>query len=192
MVAVHQILPVFAPRDAIGNHVAAVRTALKQMGVRSEIFAGEVNAGAGHGARTVREYRGNHDGQTWLMYHASTGSPVADWFSARPEHKLVDYHNITPAELLAPWEPYVGVELEHGRRQLAQLAEVAPWALADSRFNERELIGLGYRQTGVVPILFDIAPAARQSASERGNDWLFVSRVLPHKAQHDVIKAFAA
>jgi len=183
---------VFAPRDAIGNHAAAMRAALKHMGVHSEIFAGEVNSGAGHGARTVRHYRHADDGQTWLMYHASTGSPVADWFSARPEHKLVDYHNITPAELMEPWEPHVGVELDHGRRQLAQLADVTQWALADSTYNERELVGLGYRRTGVVPILLNIAPVGDRERPAPGRDWLFVSRLLPHKAQHDVIKAFAA
>jgi glycosyltransferase involved in cell wall biosynthesis len=56
----------------------------------------------------------------------------------------------------------------------------------------------------VVPILLDTSAfvgqvdehalttlRARQEA-EGGHDWLFVSRLLPHKAQHDVIKAFAA
>ena len=40
MVAVHQVLPVFAPRDAIGNHAVAIRRALMGMGLTSEIFAG--------------------------------------------------------------------------------------------------------------------------------------------------------
>jgi L-malate glycosyltransferase len=207
MVAIHQLLPVFAPRDAIGNHSVNVRRTLHRMGIRSEIFAGEVNAGAGQGARTIRDYgrdRRPVAEPTWLLYHASTGSPVADWFAERPEPKLLDYHNITPADLMAPWEPHVGVELEHGRRQLAELADVTVWALADSSFNERELIGLGYRQTSVVPILLDAASFEREidaaawgrlratKQADGGSDWLFVSRLLPHKAQHDVIKAFAA
>jgi glycosyltransferase involved in cell wall biosynthesis len=209
MVAIHQVLPVFAPRDAIGNHTIAIRRALHEMGISSEILAGEVNPGAGHGARTLREAAGRagrmgHDGATWLLYHASTGSAVADWFAGRPEHKLVDYHNISPAELTEPWEPHIGVELEHGRRQLAELADITEWALADSSFNERELVGLGYRRTAVVPILVDTsgfvtgadrdrqAKLGGRKAAEGGADWLFVSRLLPHKAHHDVIKAFAA
>jgi glycosyltransferase involved in cell wall biosynthesis len=245
MVAIHQVLPVFAPRDAIGNHTVAIRRALHQWGIESEIFAGEVMAGAGHGARTLRELggrrglaggrssarlgaleaarrlgRGGPGGQgrsqskgrattsgtdhTWLLYHASTGSSVADWFAARPEPKLVDYHNITPAELLGPWEPHIGVELEHGRRQLADLASVTEWALADSTFNADELIGLGFRHTSVVPILLDtdsltgqadteaLTQLTQAKASRGGTEWLFISRLLPHKAHHDVIKAFAA
>ena len=208
MVAIHQVLPVFAPRDAIGNHTVAVRRVLQAMGIKSEIIAGEVNAGAGHGSRTVRDVHGRRnrlgpDGETWLLYHASTGSAVADWFMERPERKLIDYHNITPPEIMGPWEPHVGTELEHGRRQLAELVEVTEWALADSTYNERELIGLGYERTAHVPILLDTAhlghapdePALarlRATKEDGGADWLFVSRLLPHKAHHDVIKAFAA
>ncbi len=205
MVAVHQILPVFAPRDAIGNHTAAVRRELQAMGITSEVFAGEVNPGAPCPARTIRDIdpaRLAAEQPTVWLYHASTGSPVAEWFAALPGPKAIDYHNISPAEIVGPWEPAVGVELEHGRRQLADLADVTTWALADSGYNEGELRGLGYRWTRVVPILVDTAHLAdegvdpgvlsRLEGRKQGTEWLFVSRLLPHKAQHDVIKAFAA
>lgn len=207
MVAVHQVLPVFAPRDAIGNHTAAIRRALQAMGVTSEIFAGEVNSGAGNGARTIADidpHRVASAEPTVWLYHASTGSAVAEWWAELPGPKALDYHNITPADLLGPWEPHVGVELDHGRRQLAELAEVADWALADSSYNEAELKGLGYRWTAVVPILLDTSHLAdegvdadilarlRARKAVGGADWLFVSRILPHKAQHDVIKGLAA
>ena len=208
MVAVHQVLPVLAPRDAIGNHTTAIRRSLKTVGVSGEIFAGEVVAGAADGARSIREARPSKlavmEPTLWL-YHASTGSPVAEWFADLPGPKAIDYHNITPAEVLGPWEPHVGVELEHGRRQLADLADVAGWALADSAFNEAELIGLGYRWTAVVPILLDTAHLAdavadaslvaelrARRAKAGGADWLFVSRLLPHKGQHELVKALAA
>ena len=200
MVAVHQVLPVFAPRDAIGDHTVAVRRCLHGMGLMSEIFAGEVVGGAGEGARTIRHARiGRRAEPTLWLYHASTGSPVAEWWAALPGPKALDYHNISPAEILGPWEPHVGVELQHGRRQLAELADVAGWAIADSAFNEAELVGLGYRWTSVVPILrsppevaADPTLQARLRERKAGTDWLFVSRLLPHKGQHDLVKALAA
>jgi glycosyltransferase involved in cell wall biosynthesis len=203
MTSIHQVLATFARRDAIGNHAVAIRDVLHGMGIGSEIFAAELSPGAGSGARPIRELgtRLPGEGEAWLLYHASIGSTAADWVLQRPERKLVDYHNITPASLTAPWEPAVGVELEHGRRQLAALAAATEWGLADSSYNERELIDLGYRRTAVLPILFspvathvDTAVADRlqqRQQREGGADWLFVSRIMPHKAQHDVIKAFA-
>lgn len=208
MAAIHQVLPVFAARDAIGNHTIAVRNALHAMGIGSEIFAGEIHPGTGNGARTIREVNpariAASDATVW-MYHASTGSAVAEWWADLPGPKAIDYHNISPAEIVGPWEPHVGVELEHGRRQLAELAGVTSWALADSSFNEGELRRLGYAWTTVVPILLDTGHLADEGVdasvlarlrarrdTEGGADWLFVSRVLPHKAQHDVVKAFAA
>jgi glycosyltransferase involved in cell wall biosynthesis len=207
MVAIHQVLPVFAPRDAIGNHTVAVRQALHAMGVSSEIFAGEVMPSAGNKARSIREIdpaRMAAAEPTVWMYHASTGSPVAEWWAGVPGAKAIDYHNIAPSDVLGPWEPHVGVELDHGRRQLAELADVTGWALADSAFNESELQSLGYRWTSVVHILLDthhltstVDPdtlhrlQARKTA-HGGSDWLFVSRLLPHKAQHDLVKALAA
>jgi glycosyltransferase involved in cell wall biosynthesis len=208
LVAVHQVLPVLAPRDAIGNHTVAIRDVLRTMGVGGEIIAGEIVNGSSVGARTTRHVRpaklAAAEPTIWL-YHASTGSPVADWWAELPGPKAIDYHNISPAELVGPWEPHVGVELEHGRRQLAGLVDITGWALADSAYNEAELIGLGYRRTAVVPILLDTAhladaPADEQllselrarKAADGGADLLFVSRVLPHKGQHDLVKALAA
>jgi glycosyltransferase involved in cell wall biosynthesis len=96
----------------------------------------------------------------------------------------------------------VAAELTMGRRQLADLAGATELAVADSAFNERELLDSGYRRTTVVPILLDesvfhdaVDEAARQRLERAKRDggarWLFVGRVSPHKAQHEVIQALA-
>jgi glycosyltransferase involved in cell wall biosynthesis len=138
------------------------------------------------------------------MYHSSVGSPVADFVAARDEPLIVDYHNITPAPFFARWEPALAGALMKGRRQLASLEARADLGIADSAFNAQELTDLGYARTSVVPILLDIgaleaAPAdpktlARLSEAKGsgGVDWLFVGRLAPNKAQHDIVKAFAA
>ncbi len=141
-------------------------------------------------------------GHTWLLYQGSTGSPVAGFVMARPEPKLLDYHNITPDLFFAPWEPHVAAELALGRRQLAELAPVTELALADSAFNEAELTALGFGATAVLPIIidtddFDIEPDPAtlrrlERARDRGGaDWLFVGRISPHKGQHELVKALA-
>lgn len=200
MTAVHQLTPSFAPRDAIGNHILQVQSVLREMGLRSEIYVGDAWREVAHLTTPFRELTAREGEPTWLLYHASTGSPIADFLRERPEPKLLDYHNITPASLYAPWEPHVGVELQAARRQLAELAPHTELAFADSSYNEAELIALKYSLTAVVPILFDQASFAedvdlrtldRLRSDATGAVWLFVSRIAPNKAHHDLIKAFA-
>jgi glycosyltransferase involved in cell wall biosynthesis len=198
--AVHQLTPSFAPRDAIGNHILQCQVVLRDMGLRSDIYVGDAWREVAHLTTPFRDLRVEPGEPTWLLYHASTGSPIADFLVERPEPKLLDYHNITPASMFAPWEPHVGVELQAARRQLAELAHCTQLAFADSAYNEDELIALGYRTAGVVPILLDTASfdhrvdgraLERLRSRAKGAAWLFVARLAPNKAHHDLFKALA-
>jgi glycosyltransferase involved in cell wall biosynthesis len=90
-----------------------------------------------------------------------------------------------------------------GHQQLVELAPDVVLAIAVSRFNRRELTEAGFRSTAVAPLLIDLgsgrgdadaATVDRLMAARRagGADLLFVGRIAPHKAQHDLIKALAA
>jgi glycosyltransferase involved in cell wall biosynthesis len=125
---------------------------------------------------------------------------VYDILAARTEPKLVNYHNITPAELLRDWEPEVAYEVALGRTQLARLAPQSRFAVADSAFNESELQTLGYQGTAVVPLLIDMQATsdepdaaladalAGRAARDGGADLLYVGKISPHKAPHDLVK----
>jgi glycosyltransferase involved in cell wall biosynthesis len=195
--AVHQLIPSFAPRDAVGNHTVQVQRVLRDLGFDSEIYAGNARREVAGLSRPFDELAPAPG--TWLLYQASTGSPMVDWLLGRTEPLLVNYHNITPASLFGPWEPHVGVELEAGRRQMKSLARRTRFAIADSTYNEAELLELGYGDTAVVPILLDttlfekdVDERALARLRHTGAVWLFVGRIAPNKAQHDLIKAFAA
>ncbi len=204
MAAIHQLLPSFAPRDAIGAHALQVQRVLHGLGVDSRIYVGDAHREVRRSVQSYRDLPSPRPGEpTWLLYQCSTGSPVADWLLSRPERKLSNYHNITPASFFEPWEPHVGAELLEARRQLDSLASATELGIADSAYNEAELRAVGYGATTVVPILLDTTAFDHEvdraaldrleaKASAGGSDWLFVGRVAPHKAQHDVIKAFAA
>jgi glycosyltransferase involved in cell wall biosynthesis len=198
--AIHQLTPSFAPRDAIGDHILQVQAVLREMGFRSDLYVADAWREVAHLTKPFRDYAAVPGEETWLLYHASTGSPIADFLIERPEPKLVDYHNITPASMYGPWEPHVGAELQAARRQLAELAPHTTTSFSDSSYNEAELLALGYRSAGVVPILMDTAAFDHRidaHAVERlrnqasGAVWLFISRVAPNKAHHDLMKAFA-
>ena len=180
-----------------------VRTTLRAAGYTSDIYAMDARGELSKEAKPFQTFTGGRKGEpTWLCYHSSIGSPIADFVGARSESLIVDYHNITPATFFDRWEPGLAVYLRAGRRQLRRLAPRTTLGIADSAYNAGELDELGFRRTGVVPILFDrtdlhveIDEEARDRlVSDRvdgSSTWLFVGQVGPHKAQHDVVKAFA-
>jgi glycosyltransferase involved in cell wall biosynthesis len=201
-VRVDQVIPSLASRDAIGVHTMNLRDGLRDVGIDSDIFYGSFTPDMAHEGRSVTEL-GRAGRDRWLLYQSSIGSPVYDILAARSEPKLVNYHNITPAYLLRDWEPNVAYEVELGRTQLARLAPQSRFAVADSGFNESELHALGYDRTAVVPLLIDMhakseAPdpavataMARRKEAAGGADLLFVGKISPHKAPHDLVKMLA-
>ncbi len=198
-VRVDQVIPSLASRDAIGVSSLNLRDGLRAAGIDSDIYYGSFTPDVEHEGRPVTEL-GRSGRDRWLLYQASIGSPVYDIFAARSEPKLVNYHNITPASLLRDWEPAVAYEASLGRTQLARLADQSRFAVADSAFNESELVALGYEGTAVVPLLIDMhaksdepdpelaTRLAARKARQGGADLLYVGKISPHKAPHDLVK----
>jgi hypothetical protein len=99
----HQFIPSFVSRDAIGSHALQVRSVLEEMGLRSEFYVRDASpdrAGISHPYDRYRPRPGD-----WMLYQFSTGSVMADWLLGRPEPKILNYHNVTPASLLERWSP---------------------------------------------------------------------------------------
>ncbi|CAN5847165.1 glycosyltransferase family 4 protein [soil metagenome] len=201
MPALHQFVPTLEP-GAVGAHMLELRDVARGLGLASELFAEHLHptmAGQGHDfrdyGRAVRPTPGDV-----LVYQTAIGSVVADFVASRPEVLAVNHHNITPERFFSTWEPGVVHGVRWGRAQLATMADRARLGIADSSYNEAELTALGYRETEVVPVLVDVAAndadvdqayLDQLRPGARGAAWLFVGRVAPHKAQHDLIKAFA-
>jgi len=200
--ALHQLLPSYARRDAIGSHAFLLQALLRRAGFESEVYAQwrEDPPGPCLAPTALRPRPGE---RTVLLYHLSTGSELATVVADRPEPLVVDYHNVSPSEVFGRWEPTVGPELALGRRQLADLSHRTSLAVAHSAYSATDCRRAGYRRSEVAPILLDVDGligdvddfALRRLGDERasrgGSDWLFVGRLAPHKAQHDIIKAFA-
>lgn len=203
VVRIDQVIPALASRDAIGGHTMQLRDLLRSCGYRSDIYYGNATADRlGDGLPVSRLGDPSPNGRV-LLYQLSIGSGVGDVFRQRRERKFVNYHNITPADLLDAWVPSVGEEVRRGRAQLRDLAPVTEFAIADSAYNESELRAAGYRATTTLPLLIDLegfagspdpvlsARLAEEKATG-GADLLFVGKVSPHKGQDDLVKALAA
>jgi glycosyltransferase involved in cell wall biosynthesis len=201
---VHQFLSTFAGRDAIGMHTIRLRALLRDAGFASDIYALDTHDDVRHDAYSANTFRDRvpADRDAWILYHFSIGSPLLDTVRSLDVPIALDYHNITDAKFFWRWEPRAAARMLEGRRQLAEIAPDVRFALADSRFNEQELIALGCKHTAVAPILVDFAdydstPDAallarrRRARQDGGTDWLAVGRIAPNKCQHDIVLAFA-
>lgn len=200
---IDQYVPGFAQHDAIGNHARQVRTLLRSEGIASDIYGEWIDPRVASEARPYTEARPQPG--SVALYHASTHSSMVGWLQARAAEGvrvLSDYHNITPSSYFARWEPAATDSMDRARAELSQMAPVVEGALADSRFNEHELVTAGYARTATAPLLVDLDAYHRppdprlltrlQRERDRGGSrWLFVGRIAPNKCQHDVIGAFA-
>lgn len=195
-----QILPSLASRDAIGVHTLNLDTALRARGIDTQIYYLNASDDVANRGLAVSQLD-RDDAQRVMLYHASIGSPIAETVQASAGVVGIDYHNITPARLVEQWAPGLGYEVTLGREQLSQLAQRAAFGLADSEFNRRELVDLGYRETETAPLLIDMRHSDQHCDEERlstlnankvGASMLFVGKVSPHKATHDLIAMLAA
>jgi L-malate glycosyltransferase len=190
---VHQFVPTLEP-GAVGAHTLVARDVLRDAGNTSEIFASEIDpAWSDRGAHLLRDARGRAD---VIVYQMAIGSVVADAVLARDEPIVVNHHNLTPMRYIAGWQPVAAHGVAWGRGQLRELAVRARLGVADSSYNEGDLIEAGFTRTTVVPILLDLATLdvapGPEPARSGATTWLFVGRLAPNKAQHDIVKAFAA
>lgn len=194
--ALHQFVPA-AEQGAVTAHALEVQRIARELGLASDIYADHIRPEFADVARFYGEFapEGKRRRHEALLYHHAIGSWVGVYVEHRPEPMLVDYHNVTPPGLFARWAPEGEHGLQWGLEQLEELAPRTAVAFAHSSFSEADL--RGFRRTEVVPVLVDVdaaepdeqALAALQADS--GPTWLFVGRVAPHKAQHDLVRALA-
>jgi L-malate glycosyltransferase len=196
MAVVHQFLPQLDRGDAASNHALQVQRLLRDLGHDSELFVERTNV-PGEG-RVVGEYRSGA-----VLYQFAIGSVLVDVLERERPRLALNSHNLTPTRFFEVWDPPLVHGTAWGKAQLPALVRMCDLAVAVSRYNEHDLREAGFRRTAVAPILFDTATLEREvdepylrrlqdrKATEGGADWLFVGRVVPNKAQHDIVKAFA-
>lgn len=193
MTTVHQLVPTISPRDAVGNHTLALRKILRELGFESEIFSMFRHTDLMTDTHYVDELPGDTD---VVIYQFSIGSPVADRWAQHPALKVANYHNITPMSLVGKWDGLLAAEVQLGRDQMVRYAKLCDHAICDSDFNRSELDALGYKSTETIPVLFDSlntqsdrGTLAKLERDRRGTQVLFVGRIAPNKAHHDLVAA---
>ena len=201
MSGIHHFVPVLHRGDAVGRHTLRLRDATRARGFRSEIYVDTVDAETAGEAVPVLSYPEAAQPGDVVVYQFATASAMAPWLAGRPETLVVNYHNITPPELMAPWDNHLALGQLRAQGDLRLLAPRAALAVADSAYNEAHLAELGFARTAVIPPSAALdaamttggrgAAAAAAPATGRGARWLAVGRVSPNKALESTVAALA-
>ncbi|HEY3130473.1 MAG TPA: glycosyltransferase [Acidobacteriota bacterium] len=179
----------FAPGDAISTEALNIRRVMRQCGYRSEIYSWPdfIHPESRGWCKPVSKF--SPSSTDLLIYHFSISSPMTRHALDFSGRKIMIYHNITPGHYFRRYDPKVADQLDDGRKELQSLSETFDLALADSEFNRKELESLNYRNTAVLPILFDpsqlsqnLDSSATESASIRVNPRPQSAFRIPHSA----------
>ena len=190
--AIHQLLPTFAPGDAIGGTVTAIRGMLRDLGYTSHIYTDAVDLTLTSEAEPLDRLAESVDADDTVIYHLSTGSRAAGLFGSLHCRRVVFYHNITPPSYFAETSPHVALQLIRGREQLRHLAALSDLCIAASDFNAGEAVAAGYRRVVVIPPRVDLARLDPKPAQPvQPPELLFVGRFALNKRHDTLIRAFA-
>jgi len=196
--ALHQFAPSIAFGDAISNDCFELQRLAWSSGLRSEVFVEEAKPEVRAFVRGWRDLGAEPPEDALLLLHVSMGHEMLDEIPSLRIPKAVVYHNITPASYFAGLNPHAEHYATLGREQLRRLARSCVLGIADSEFNRQELADAGFERTAVVPILYDWSTfetepdrAVTRRLSDERTAILAVGQILPQKAVHDVVRAFA-
>ena len=187
MAIIDQILADMQYGDAITDNALAIRDVLVELGHVSRIYAVNIHPRLSDSVIPLDDYSGSD----CVIHHFAIGSEVNDFVkNLSVKNKILIYHNITPYEFFSGYNLQSESMCIEARRQLRDCADVYSYALAVSEFNRGELTAIGYRNTDVLPILYNYNKAVRYKRESVTKNILFLGRIAPNKCQQDVIKAF--
>ena len=191
---VNQWVPAAHRGDAIGDSSRRVRNILRSMGHGSDLFALTMDDDLRDDVRPFSDAAARAGHVT--IFHFAVPSPMTAAFADLPRGRVLQYHNVTPAEFFVGYDAGLCRLATIGRLELATLVGHVELALGDSDYNRSELDALGFTHTGVMPIAVDVdrlTRTPRQPALERILDdgltnVLFVGRIAPNKCIIDFVR----
>ena len=193
---IHQILPTIAFGDAVSNDALFIRKIIRDMGIKSEIYAEHIDQRLVREALNTKACMNNKD--NIIIHHFSIGSDVNEMvFDMQCKKKIMIYHNITPKEFFLNYCPRSYALCEQGRKQLMRGIDKYDLCVGDSDYNAKELLNIGYKNVEVIPISFSHNgylqkpnSSILQKYSDHKVNILFVGRVAPNKRHEDLLKVF--
>lgn len=180
--------------DAITNQILLIQEILKKNGYSSEIYAEHIPEIFKNKIYNIHNLEDNDN--DILIVHHSMGFEAFNEVIKKRSKKILIYHNITPEEYFDNINliKYVRKGLE----QTKEYKNLVDYVIADSNYNRRDLIHMGFENNiDVMPVSislnrFENIESDDEIIKENKDtvNILFVGRVVENKHQKDIIKVF--
>jgi glycosyltransferase involved in cell wall biosynthesis len=168
---------------------------LRDLGVAGELYCGVPDDHYRRISLPLSAHRPARD--ELIVFHYSVWSEAAAYArSLASTPVLFVYHNVTPTKWFEGVHKQAEEDTRLGRERLPSFVEQCPYAVAMSEYSRQELEQVGFRSTGVVPLMSDFSyldrPTKRiERELDDGYINIFsVSRIAPNKCHEDTIKLF--
>lgn len=195
-----QLLPTIAFGDAVGNDTLALDRVIREMGLKTAIYAENIDRRIPAGTAQTYDTFPDLSDDDVILYHASTGTRINSELPNLAGKKVMIYHNITPPEFFRPYSSAAEALCMTGYEGIRFLSDKVAYVIADSEFNRQDLLKMGFRcPIDVCPILIPFEDYEKEPNRKllRKYDFdgytnlLFLGRIAPNKKQEDVILTFA-
>ena len=187
MTSVDLLVPELSELDATGAHTLLLRDLLVAKSAGPVRIVTQVPTTTTENVTLVDGWK---DPADLVILQHGIGSFVAEAVIHRRVPCVLNYHNITPAEFLEPWDPGLLPGLRWGRSQLDQLVPLTTRAIADSGYNACELRAAGFDDVRVSPVMWRLG-IDEALAGDREPVVLFVGRVVSNKRHEDLVASMA-
>ncbi|MBI4158720.1 glycosyltransferase [Candidatus Woesearchaeota archaeon] len=192
---IDQITPCITKKgDAISNYTLEIRELLIKSGFDSQIYVEHSDFGISSFIKNYRSCKPKKD--DIVIFHASVGSSLTEFFRNLSCKKVMIYHNFTPAYFFYGINEQIAVMLENYPQEIYTLVGQVDLVLCDSEFNRREIENIGFAHALESPIFLDFnrLKKANPELLEKFQDGLInllhVGRIIPNKKIEDIIRIF--
>lgn len=197
--AIYQLLQTFSHGDAIGNETMSIKKILLDKGFKTGIYGLYCTPQL---QKEFLNYRklDNLKKDDILIYHFAIGCrELCEFIKKINCKKIMLYHNITPSNFFEEYSKLFVEITNAGRQELSMLKDEFDYCWADSEYNKKELIDVGYKvPIDILPLIinFDDYDKAldlvtlEKYANDDYTNILFVGRIAPNKKQEDIIRIF--
>lgn len=194
---IYQFLPNMSYGDAISNYALVINDILMELGFATGLFSIETHQKLFGSARNYREYKSLSSRDNLIIYQYSIGSELTEFIKTLPDKKILLFQNITPSHFFFGINSKIDEDCRRGKEELKGLVPFIDMALGSSEFNRIQLEDLGFKVTGIIPIILDDLSYKKRPSKrfmkhfgDEKVNLFHVGRIAPNKRIEDVIKVF--